>query len=369
MRVDQLLPVLGVHDAIGAHVLQTRSALRGAGYESDLYADVVDESLAGEVLPWLDGPGRVSPERMVLYHASTHTPLAAWLEHRGRLGEQVVTYYHNVTPARYFERWLPEAAAEMRLARQELAALAPVTSLGLAVSGFNERELVDAGYGATAMAPLLVDLDRYHEEADQRTLGRLRRRRERGGAEWLFVGRIAPNKCQHDVVAAFAVYRRLVDHRARLTLVGGATAPRYLTALRDMAEELAVADAVDVRSGLAHAELLAHYGTADVFVCLSEHEGFCVPLLEAMEVGLPVVAFAAAAVPETVGDAAVLLTAKDPVGVASVVAALLGDGRRRAALVEAGRRRARNYDLAATSATLLAAIEGVASGGEAEGGG
>jgi glycosyltransferase involved in cell wall biosynthesis len=364
VRIDQLLPVLGVHDAIGAHVLQTRRALRAAGYESDLYADVVDESLAAEVRPWLDGPGRISTGRAVLYHASTHAPFTPWLEHRGRLGERILVYYHNVTPAEYFDRWLPPAAEEMRLARQELAALAPVSGIGLAASELNERELVDLGYRPTVTAPLLVDLERYHDEADGPTLGRLRRRRERGGAEWLFVGRIAPNKCQHDIVAAFAAYRRLVDPKAHLTLVGGVTAPRYLLALRDMVDALAVEEAVDIRSGLSHPELLAHYAAADVFVCLSEHEGFCVPLLEAMEVGVPVVAFAAAAVPGTVGDAAVLLGEKDPLTVAAAVAGLLDDDYRRRALIDSGRRRARCFDLASTTAGFLGAVQRFAFGSD-----
>ena len=352
MRIDQLLPVLGGHDAIAAHVLQVRTALRAAGFESDIYADVVDARHAG-VRPWLDGPGRISPDRVVLYHASTHAPLAPWLVQRGRRGERIVVDYHNVTPSAYFRRWLPDAADEMDAARAELAALAPVTGLALADSGFNQAELVELDFRPTATAPLLVDLAAYHQPPDEPTLARLRRQRERGGAAWLFVGRIAPNKCQHDLLAAFAVYRRLADPAARLTLVGGATAPAYLAAIERMIDELDLEPAVEIASGVGHAELLAHFATADAFVCLSEHEGFCVPLLEAMELGLPIVAHPAAAVPETVGDAAVLVADKDPLTVATAVAELLADEPRRLALVEAGRRRARRFELATTAAELV----------------
>ena len=353
MRVDQLLPVLGVHDAIGAHALQLRRALRSAGYGSDLYADVVSPELAGQVRPWLDGPGRVDDERIVLYHASTHAPLADWLLERGRRGQRIVVDYHNVTPPEYFRRWLPGAAREMAVAREEIGMLAPVAEAALADSAFNAGELVQLGYRSPAVASLLVDLDAYHAEPDRPTADRLERQRDRGGAAWLFVGRIAPNKCQHDVVAAFAVYRRLFDPRARLRLVGGVTAPAYLAAIERMVDRLDLEAAVEIVSGLSENELIAHYLGSDVMVCLSEHEGFCVPLLEAMELGLPIVAHPAAAVAETVGGAATLVADKDPLVVATSVRELLDDEQRRLAHVAAGRARARHFALPVTSAELL----------------
>lgn len=353
MRVDQLLPVLGAHDAVGAHALAVRRVLRAAGYASEIYADVVAPELADLARPWLDAPGRISPERVVLYHASTHAPLAGWLVQRARWGERIVVDYHNVTPPEFFRRWLPDAAVEMTAARVELGALAPLAEAALADSAFNAAELVELGYRAAEVSPLLVDLDACRVDPDPRTLARLERQRSRGGAAWLFVGRVAPNKCQHDVLAAFAVYRKLFDSRARLCLVGGVTAPTYLAALQRMVDDLDLESAVEIVSGLTSEELSARYIGADVLVCMSEHEGFCVPLLEAMELGVPIVAYRAAAVPETVRDAAVLLADKDPVVVASSVAELLGDAGRRSALVEAGRARARRFTLAATSAELL----------------
>jgi glycosyltransferase involved in cell wall biosynthesis len=362
VRIDQYLPVFAPHDAIGAHVLLVRRVLHDAGWDSDIYAEVVDASLAGEARPWLEGPARSDPDRLVLYHASTHAPLASWLVDRARRGQRLLVDYHNITPADYFRRWLPAAAQEMVLAREELAQLAPLAELGLADSEFNRVELADLGCPSTIACPLLVDLAGYREPPDPEVLAHLRRRHERGGASWLFVGRLAPNKCQHDIVAAFAVYRRLADPAARLTLIGGATAPRYRSALERMIEELGLEGSVELHAGLPHESLLAHFLTADVMVCLSEHEGFCVPLLEAMELGLPIVAYPAAAVPETVGDAAVLVPDKDPLAVATAVADLLGDRASCQRLVDAGRRRARRWDLTASAGrwveTLAAHLEG-----------
>lgn len=355
MRIDQFVPGFAPHDAISNHVLQVRRVLRGAGFDSDIYGEWIVGPHRQEARPYQEcsTSGR---DRALLYHASTHSDMVAWLVARAEQGEAVLTDYHNITPASYYARWLPEGAASMAAAREELVEMAPHVELALADSMFNEAELVEVGYARTVTCRLLVDLERYHDPPDRRTLNRLRRRRDAGGARWLFVGRVAPNKCQHDVMAAFAVYRRLFDPDAHLTLVGGIAAPRYLRALQMMATDLDLGDSVEILDGLSHAELLAYFIVADVFVCLSEHEGFCVPLLEAMEVGVPTVSYAAAAVPETVADSGVLLLDKDPLEVACAVADLLGDEARVKALVAAGQARAGEFALARTSAHLLETI-------------
>ena len=167
---------------------------------------------------------------------------------------------------------------------------------------------------------------------------------------------VAPNKCQHDVVAAFAAYRRVFEPRARLTLIGGTTSARYLRAIQHMIGQLDLGDSVEILDNVDFRDLLAHFATADAFVCLSEHEGFCVPVLEAMELSVPVVAFAAAALPETVAGAGVLLEDKDPLAVACAVDAVLSDRAARDALVAAGRTRAGAFSLAASTETLITTI-------------
>ncbi len=358
MRIDQYLPSFVAHDAIGNHTLQVRRVLREAGFQSDIHAEAIGAGLGAEAMPFVPTDARPG-ERILLYHASTDATMAAWLVSRAEAGETVQSYYHNITPSAYFARWLPEAAAGMETARRQLADLAPSVRFAMAASRFSEGELIDLGYGPTSTVPLLVDLADYHVAPDPRRLDRLRRKRAAGGTRWLFVSRLAPNKCQHDVVAAFAVYRKLFDPRAHLTLVGGVTAPRYLTAIRRLAGELDLGDSLelpDTPDTLDFPALLAEFAAADVFVCLSEHEGFGVPLIEAMELGVPVVAFAAAAVPETVGDAGLLLTDKDPLAVAMAVNGLVGDEAARSGAVEAGRARAATFALERTSARLLAAV-------------
>ena len=358
MRIDQLVPSLAKFDAIGNHVLQVRRVLRDAGFQSDIFAESTDPRLAREAHPYLECSTAPDPHRVLLYHAATRSPIAAWLQDRAQDGQVLACDYHNVTPSRYFARWEPLLARSLDLARDELAGLAPWTGLAMADSGYNRAELTEVGYRNTAVCPLLVDLDEYHRPPDARTLGHLRRQKDAGGNDWLFVGRIAPNKCQHDVIAAFALYRRLFDPQGRLTLVGGATSFRYLRALHQLIGELELGDSVVLRDVLPFPQLLAHFRVADVFMCQSEHEGFCVPILEAMELGVPVIAYSAAALTDTVGGAGILLDDKDPLAVACVADALLTDDNRRAALVAAGRQRAASLSLPASSHRFLQTING-----------
>jgi glycosyltransferase involved in cell wall biosynthesis len=208
------------------------------------------------------------------------------------------------------------------------------------------------------VSPVLLDPKELAGTPNARLLQRLQKETAGGGTRWLFIGRVAPNKCQHDVLAAFAVYREVYDPRARLTLVGGRTSNVYYRSLELLADELGVGAAVEFTDTISHEEKLACYRAADVFVCLSEHEGFKVPAVEAMHFGIPVVAYAATAVPETVADAGVLLPTKDPLVVAAAVDRVMTDDPLRTSLVEAGRRRAEDFSLARTSARLLELLDG-----------
>jgi glycosyltransferase involved in cell wall biosynthesis len=194
---------------------------------------------------------------------------------------------------------------------------------------------------------------------DPATFARLSDPKASGGADWLFVGRLAPNKAQHDIVKAFAAYRRLYDADARLHLVGGSSSHQYETALTAFVDALDLGGAVEITGGVSAGGLTAHFETADVYVVASEHEGFCVPLLEAMHHRVPIVAYAATAVPETLGDAGLLLDAKDAYTIATAVHRVVTDTALRTQLIDAGIARLREFDLAKSRRKLLDAIEPV----------
>ena len=354
MEIHQFIPTLAAGDAIGSHTLGVQEALRSAGHRSDLYADDVHPEMRGRALPYGDYLRRRGDgPRWILFQMSTGSPITDFVL---GAGDPVMIDYHNITPDRFFERWEPRAAANMRAARDDLRRLRPVTRFALADSSYNEADLHAEGFTATAVAPILLDFAAHAGPHDERLLSRLRHQAG-GGTRWLFVGRVAPNKCQHDIVAAFAAYRRLHDPAARLTLVGGGTAPLYWGALERQIHDLGVGGAVELTDAVSDAALRSHYRAADVFVCLSEHEGFNVPVLEAMHAGVPVVALAATAIPETVGDGGLLLTHKRPLVVAAAVHRVVTDPGLRGRLVEAGHRRVEHFSLENTRKQLLDGIE------------
>jgi glycosyltransferase involved in cell wall biosynthesis len=354
--VHQFLPVFSGGDAIGNHVLRVRDTLRSAGYDSEIFAVNIHRPVAKHARSFLDfkAPAGRSPKVHLLYHLSTGSRMAAWLTEQPL---PVAVDYHNITPAQYFDRWEPVAAQVARVARAEMRRLASSTAFGLADSGYNAEELLDEGYPDTAVVPILVDFAEYDAAPDTATLTRLRRRAEGGGAHWLFVGRVAPHKCQHDILAAFAAYRRLFDPRARLSIVGDRMLLLYARALERLADELGVADAVEFTDSVKFPQLLAYYRAADLFVSLSEHEGFCVPLVEAMHFGVPTIAFASAAVPETGGDATLLLPDKDPLSVAVAAQRVLSDDALRKAMIVAGHQRVEHFSLENNRRRLLDALE------------
>jgi glycosyltransferase involved in cell wall biosynthesis len=354
-EVHQFLATLAGRDAIGMHTLRMRRLLRDAGFASEIYALDTHDDVRGESKDPLafHTRSRADHDCWILYHFSIGSALTDIVR---AIDAPLALDYHNITEAKYFWRWEPRAAARMLDGRRQLAEIAPEAAFAIADSAFNEAEVAALGCPRTAVAPILLDFHDYDSPPDAALLDRRRRARDAGGTDWLAVGRIAPNKCQHDVIAAFAAYRRLHDPRARLTLVGGQSAGLYWRELHRLAADLGIAGAVRFTDVVTHAELLACYRTADVFVCLSEHEGFNVPVLEAMHFDVPVVAYAAAAVPGTVGEAGLLLTDKDPVTVATAVERVRSDPALRTRLLGAGRERVEQFSIARTGPLLIEAL-------------
>ena len=357
--LHQLLPSYARRDAIGSHALRLQALLHRAGYASEVFAKWRDDA-PGPCQPLSALRTRPGERTVLLYHLSTGSDVAALVAERG---EPLVVDYHNITPHDVFGRWEPTIGPELAQGRQQLGELAGRATLAVADSAYNASECKEVGYRQAEVAPILLDVDGLVAEVDEVARQRLGdERAARGGKDWLFVGRLAPHKAQHDVIKAFAAYRRAYDPNARLTFVGGPSSHSYLKALEGYVGTLGLNGAVRIRGSISAGELAAHYATADVFTCLSDHEGFCVPLLESMAHGVPVVAFAAAAVPETLGGAGLLLPRKDPATVAAACHRVATDRALAARLTAAGRARLARFSLANTEAAMLDALRPVLEG-------
>lgn len=341
MRVDQVIPSLASRDAVGMHTYALTTALRAAGVDSAIYYGQCTPDVADLGHP-VAKLGRFERDRWLLYQSSIGSPVYDLLAARS---EPKLVNYHNITPAPLLAPWEPHVGYEVSLGRVQLERLAPESRLAVADSAYNESELTAAGYFPTAVVPLLIDMTGTGAEPDPVVATRLADAKAAGGADLLFVGKISPHKAPHDLVKMLAVYRRLYDPNARLHLVGSPLGDRYAPVLHRFIEAAGLTGAVSVTGSVDPAGLEAYYRAADLFVCASDHEGFCVPIVEAMGHGLPVVAYGVAAVPETVGDAGLVLPDKSPLRFAAAVARVIDDPALRARLVAAAARRADAFSL------------------------
>lgn len=335
--LHQFHPTLVPGDAISNHVFALARHARSWGHDAFTYAIETRPGIDGEVLPYRRMFRSVRPGDLLVLHFSMGRDVFDQLV---KIDARRVLVYHNITPPRFFAGINPHAAVHTQLGLRQLSALAPHVQLGVGVSEFNRRDLERAGYANTARVPILIDWPAYDVAPDERVM-----------AAWatkptmlLFVGRIAPHKRQDELIRLIAYYRRCVDPEAELVLVGShRDQPQYFERLVALARALDVEDVVTFAGGVSLAELVAYYRLASCFVSLSEHEGFAVPLLEAMRFHRPIVALDAAAVGETLADAGILLPQLDVPEAAEAVALLLESEDLRLRFDEAGQRRLRDF--------------------------
>ncbi len=345
--------IVGVmpQDAITEHAFTLREALRGWGYNSELYTKGIHPALSKEVLFYTRYRPRRGERDILIFHYSTGSDVSHYVR---SLPVRLIMLYHNVTPARYFldldRRYFQEADK----GRAELTSLKDAVDLALADSEFNRQELERCGYPRTGVLPIFLDEARYHRPPDQAILDSFQ---GDGGPNLLFVGRIVPNKKQEDVIKVFYYYKR-IEPRARLFLVGPVRdrAEPYRQWLEDVVAHLNLPD-VHFCGYVSFEALLAYYRLADVFVCMSEHEGFCKPLVESMYFDVPIVAYDAAAVPHTLGGAGILVREKRYEVIAEMIDLLVTEADLRQKIVARQRERLQHFLKETVLASLRAYIE------------
>jgi len=324
--VHQLLAALSYGDAIGNEALAIQKHLRAAGFASDIFAEKVHPRVAHLARPLWEYARVSSPETVCLFHFSIGSAAGRLIYHAP---DRLVSIYHNITPAHFFMGFHPHLAGLCYHGRRELAAFAPRTALALGDSEFNRRELEEAGYARTGVLPIVLDLAVYERPPSPV----VRRLYDDTRTNLLFVGRIIPNKKIEDLVGVFAAYQRYVNPVSRLLLVGDHRGhERYLERLLAMVDDLRL-DEVVFAGHVDDDDLYGYYRVADLFLCLSEHEGFCVPLQEAMVFGVPVIAYEAGAVRKTLKGGGILLREKRPEMVAELIGEVLTDGTLRASVL------------------------------------
>ena len=364
VKIVQFVTSLAYGDAIGDDVLAMDRILKGAGYDCRVMAITVDERLAGRAEN-VDF-GAIAPDDLIIFHKATGDTLSAPI---CKLRCKKMVVYHNITPARFFLPYDLVMAWNLGRGRRQLKRLAAVADYACGDSAYNCAELAEAGFKKDRLSvlPILFDINKMKVEQPDAAL--LKKLRGTPGAKLLFIGRVAPNKKQEDVIKVFYRFLETQDPDAKLYLVGGWQGlEKYYAKLKGFAADLGLTDEQVVFTGrVTDAEKEAYLAAADALVCMSEHEGFCVPLLEAMRRDIPIAAYAAAAVPETLGENGMLFKEKDYAAIAAAIGRMCREPALREDVLRRQRENLRRFDLEESSRQLLRIVSGLAgNGGSAE---
>lgn len=318
MKIHQLLTSLTYGDAISDEAIAIKKILEEEGFKSYIFSHFYHPKTLRYLSKKDDFFNIVEPDDIVIFHFSIGSPISK-LYKSAKTKKMII--YHNITPFQYFMDFQKELAKYTYQGRKELGDFVDITHLALGDSDFNRRELEEAGYKRTAVLPIIRDFEAF-DNAKKTAIDYIF---SDGKTNILFVGRIIPNKCVHHLILSFNVYKKEFNPDSRLLVVGEYSGfERYYYALLDLVQSLKIED-VYFSGHVTFDELISFYRLSDVFVILSEHEGFCVPIIESYYMGIPVIAYSSTAVPETMNGAGVLLEKKDPFSVAQAIDRVVRD--------------------------------------------
>jgi glycosyltransferase involved in cell wall biosynthesis len=333
MRIDQLVPAYHRGDAIGDEATQLRRFFESQGFESGIFRLSCDHELERESKDFAGFPEPL-PSDITILHFALPSPLTPAFR---RLRSKKAIIYHNVTSPEFFAGYSEEMVRIARLGREELRSLAGTVDIALADSRFNARELEEFGFREAHIFPLYVDLAKY-----KRPINAFVHRLFRDGrTNILFIGRVAPNKKIEDLIKVTFYYKKFISPLVRLIVVGKTSAlPSYYHALVKLADDFLLSpEEVCFTGHLPDDEMFSVYRAADVFLSLSEHEGFCLPLVESMVFDLPIIAYDSTAVPDTLDGAGILIRDKRADRVAELLDIVARDKNLREKIIRGQRER------------------------------
>jgi glycosyltransferase involved in cell wall biosynthesis len=345
----QFHPVIAYGDAVGNDCFELQRMFWASDVRSDLFAWEAKPEVRALVRDWRDLE-RLPKDALLLIHHSMGNDI---IDEVAKLPQRKAVVYHNITPAQHFVGINEHARIYSELGREQLRRLAQVAEFGFADSEFNRRELEAAGVATTAVVPILYDWEQFDVTPDAAVTRTLADER----TSVLVVGQILPQKAMQDAIAGFAEYRRR-DRGAHLYLVGStAMSGAYLGRLQQQVEDAGLAQDVTFTGSVNVEQLVAYYKGASVLLTASDHEGFCVPLIEAMRSRLPIVANDAGAISETLGGAGILLENKSPGHIAGALERAVRDQDAREDLIARGEERLRDFSRERVRSRLKDALE------------
>ena len=319
MEIHQFLAGMSYGDAISIQAKLIQKFLRSWGFTSEIYSvsKHINPRVRRECFDFHLHKEHSSKENLAILHFSTSSPINKYFS---SVRDRKLLIYHNITPARYLRVINDRIAQELEEGRKELRSLHNIPELSLADSDYNRQELVEMGFENTAVLPLSISRKLFDRKPSAYTVSVYNQAHIK---HFIFVGRLVPNKKFDDVILLFNYYNKFINPDSRLFLIGSyAGTEMYFDYLRSLVLQLGL-KTVYLLGHVNFDDLLAYYRLADIFVSMSEHEGFCLPLLEAMHFGIPIIAYKGAAVPHTLGDAGILVKKKNFPEIAEMIDLLL----------------------------------------------
>ncbi len=307
MKIYQAVESLNVGDAVANDAVAIDRLLKKMGVCGGIYV-TNEANIAKRYLHTIAEPiGKLPPldeeDVLILHHCIANE----FCNVIPKLSCRKILIYHNITPPSFFQNFQTGWSDLVTLGLKQLKDMANIFDCCIADSEFNKNDLIKAGYTCPIyVCPCLIPFEDYEKAPDTDIINQY----SDGCTNVLFVGRVCPHKKQEDILHAFGIYQKYYDPTARLFLVGGMGIGIYDDLLKRYIEEQQIENVI-ITGSVPFAQILAYYAIADVFVCMSEHEGLCIPLLEAMYFHIPILAYAAAAIPDTLGDGGILLQKKD----------------------------------------------------------
>jgi glycosyltransferase involved in cell wall biosynthesis len=353
MRINQFIPAFHHGDAIGDTAFHMKKFFLSQGFQSEIYCLSCDEALEGDSRFFKEFSNPASSDITIL-HIALPSPLTKALIHTP--GRKVIIY-HNITPSEFFMDYSEEMVRITSLGRKELETLIPHVDLALADSEFNRQELVELGFEHTGVLPLFIDFTKYEKPMDSFTYDLYKD----GRTNIFFTGRIVPNKKIEDLIKVLFYYKKYITPLVRLIVVGKTSSlPKYYKSLVQLADEFYLKpEEICFTGHIPDEEMFALYKASDVFLSLSEHEGFGLPFVESFVFDLPVVAYDCTAVPETLGGAGILIKEKRLDSIAELIEIIANDTALRSKVIDGQRRRLKTFKDRKLDKLILQSLEGL----------
>ena len=350
IKIIQVLPTMSYGDAVSNDAINIDKILRKNGYISELYAENIDKRVKDKVF-YISKLKKVNKNDILIYHKSTGTDLSFSLQ---KYKCKKIMRYHNITPGKYMEKYNKYLYNLVEYGRKGLEYASTYFDYSLAVSDYNKNELDELKYKNIMTVPILIPFEDYEKVPDKKII----KAYSDGKKNILFVGRIAPNKAHEDTIKSFYYYKKYVSEDSRLILVGNDGGfENYSKLLKKLIKELNLESDVIFPGHIKFEEILAFYKVADLFLCMSEHEGFCVPLVESMFFEIPILAYNSSAIKYTLGNSGVIINKKDYFLISELMNFILSDENIKKEIIKKQNKRLEDFKLEKVEKQLLEFIK------------